>query len=128
MKPRAFVLLETMLAVGVFAIGVIGLGYCVNNCLNAESARIEDQRARLALENRMAEIELGAVTVTEAKSEALKGAFAGMTLKQSRTPLKLKNEKNEPIDGLFNVELEISWKSEGQEQRKVLTFYFYGAG
>ena len=125
MKTRAFILLETMLAVGVFSIGVIGLGYCVNNCLNAESARAQDQRARLALENRMAEIEAGAVVVRDAAPEELKGAFAGMTLKQTQTPLKLKNEKDEPLEGLSDVELEVSWKSEGQAQAKTLSFYLY---
>src|SRR5205823_8553433 len=65
----AFVLLEVMLGVLIFSIGVLALGQCVNNCIAAESARNDDQRARLALENRMAEIEAGEVETTKAQTD-----------------------------------------------------------
>lgn len=120
---RAFVLLEVMLGVAIFAIGVIALGRCVNNCLTAEHLRADDQRARLALENRMAEIELGEVDVDATKSEELEGAFAGLTLKQTRTPLDAKNEKDVVLTGLYNVELEVDWTSGNEPQSKTLSFY-----
>ena len=33
---RGFLLLESMLAVAIFAIGILALGRCVENCLKAE--------------------------------------------------------------------------------------------
>jgi Tfp pilus assembly protein PilV len=120
---RAFVLLEVMLGVAIFAIGVIALARCVDNCLTAEIARADDQRARLALENRMAEIEAGGVTVEDQKTEKLEGMFEGMTLTQSRTPLKEKNEKNEDLAGLYDVELEVDWTNGREPQSKTLSFY-----
>ncbi len=120
---RAFVLLEVMLGVAIFAMGVIALGRCVNNCLSAEIARAEDERARLALENRMAEIESGEVVIEDPKTEELEGRFAGLTLKQSRTQLKVKNEKNEDILGLYKIDLEVDWNNGNEPQVKQLTFY-----
>lgn len=123
-KGRAgFVLLEVMLGVAIFAIGVIALGRCFNNCLSAENARAEDQRARLALQNRMAEIESGSMLVDEPKTELLEGMFNGITLQQSRAPLQLKNENGQDLPGLYNVSLEASWTSGRQPQAKALSFY-----
>lgn len=123
---KAFILLEAMLAVFIFSIGVLGLAKCVQNCLLAEMAKDEDSRARRCLMNRMAEIEAEAVTLDDkSSSEKLKGEFDGMTLKQSRLELKRKNEKDQDITGLFEVTLELLWKSHGADQSRVLKFYVY---
>jgi len=65
---RGFVLLEIMLGVMVFALGVLALGRSLSNCVVAESARQETERARLALANRMAEVEADEIS-TEKKPE-----------------------------------------------------------
>ena len=87
-RSRAgFVLIEVMLGVAIFAIGVIALGRCVNNCIVAESVRQETERARLALENRMAEVEAGEVPFDKPVSDDLGDGFPGMTMIQSRAPV-----------------------------------------
>jgi hypothetical protein len=121
------VLLEAMLGVLIFTIGILALGASVNNCLNAGLAKDEDQNARLALMNRMSEIEAGSVFVDNPTEEKLKGMFEGITLKQSRAPLKLKNEKDLLLTGLFNITLEAQWVSGRQPQSKVVSFYVNSA-
>src|SRR6266568_1521362 len=106
---HSFVLLEIMLGVLIFSVGVLALGEAVSNCLNAEAARFDDDRARLALENRMAEIESGALQVKTSATDKLTGLFDGITLKQTRTQLQEKDENNKPISGLYNVTLEATW-------------------
>jgi hypothetical protein len=120
---RGFILLEVLLGVMIFAIGVLALGKCVNNCLSSEIAGRRDQIARLVLANRMAQIEGGEVKVDKEKSEELTGMFAGMKIRQKTTPLKFKNEKKQPVEGLSNVDLEVSWTEAGEPQSKVLSFY-----
>ncbi|MEI8342423.1 MAG: prepilin-type N-terminal cleavage/methylation domain-containing protein [Verrucomicrobiota bacterium] len=121
---RGFILLEVLIGVMIFSVGVLALGKCVNNCLAAQIVTAEDQRARLALENRMAQIEGGEVKVdTIEKKEKLKGMFNGMEISQKRTPLKLKNEKDKRLDNLFVIDLEVSWKSGTEPQSKSLSFY-----
>ena len=122
---RGFVLLEAMIAVAVFSIGVLALGRCVQNCIVAERAKVEDEHARRFLMNRMAEIEQGSVVLQDKATEELKGAFAGMVLKTTRVPLKKKNENKQELFGLFGVTLELAWKSNGQDQSKDLTFYVF---
>jgi hypothetical protein len=122
-SQASFVLLEAMLGVTIFVVGILALGKAVNNCLDAGAARAEDEWARRALANRMAEIESGAVFVDVPREEKLKGVFEGITLKQERKALDLKNEKDQPITGLFVVNLEAQWMSGRQPQSKALSFY-----
>ena len=55
----------------------------------------------------------------------LKGAYEGMKIKQTRVPLKRKNEKNQDIVGLYAVTLELMWEADGKELSRELTFYVY---
>ena len=120
-----FLLLEAILAVTIFAVGVLVLGRCVSTCLAAERIKEEDGRARRALENRWAEIESGAVQLSNESSEDLLTPFLGMRMKTTRVAIERKNEKEEKIVGLFSVTLEVSWQSDGDEQSKSLIFYVY---
>lgn len=122
---HGFMLFEVMIAVTIFALGVIGLGVCMNNCLRADQFKEEEARARRLLENRMAEILAGTIPATDKSVEEFKDAFAGMKLKTTRLPLKLKNEDGIDIVGLFAITLEAQWVSEGEEQARDLSFYVY---
>ena len=122
-NARGFMLLEIMLAVAIFAIGVIALGWSVNNCLTAETAKNDDQRATQALRNRETEIERGSVIASDSQTTELEGVFTGITVKQTRTPLKLKNENNLDLAGLYQIDLEATWESGGEPQKKTLSFY-----
>jgi Tfp pilus assembly protein PilV len=123
---RGFILFETMLAVTIFSLAVLALGKCVDNCMQAEILKEQDTRARRFLENRMAEIEAGAVPMDDKTTTTqLKDTFAGMTLKQSRAPLKRKNEKNQDIIGLYTVTLDLSWVTRGEKQGRTLAFYVF---
>jgi hypothetical protein len=122
-RGRGFVLLEVILGVTIFALGVIGLAKCVGNCVTAEAVRQETERARLALENRMAEVEAGEIATDKDLSDDLGDGFPGMTMKQSRHPIEAKNEKGIDITGLYEVDLEVDWTSDNEPQSKSLSFY-----
>ncbi len=113
------------MGVAVFALGVLTLGESVNNCLTSEIANAEDQRARLALQNRVAEIESGAARITDGTSEELKGMFSGITIKQKRVPLGAKNENDQDLAGLIRIDLEAVWQAGTQAQSKAIFFYVY---
>ena len=116
-----FLLLETMLGVAIFAIAMLALAKCVQQCIRAEEYRWQDERARLALSNRMAEIEAGAVFFEKNQDEKLSGFFDGITLRQTRQPAGLQNEQKKELRGLFRIQLEAIW----QDGSKPITFYVY---
>lgn len=124
-QREGFVLIEVMIAVAIFAMSVLALGQGVQACIAAQIAKEDDERARRILENRMAEIELGAVALQDSTTEELKEPWQGMTLKTKRVQLKKKNEKEQDIFGLYQVTLELTWKSDGQAQSKGLTFNIF---
>lgn len=122
---RGFVLLDALLGVTIFAVGVLFLGQAVNHCLDAQSARAADQRARLALENRLAEIEAGTVGLEDEVSAETEGMFEGITIKQTREALEEYNEDEQALVGLWLVTLTATWEAWGEPQEKQLTFYVY---
>ena len=129
-RQCGFVLLEAMIAVAIFAIGVLALGKSVSGCVAAQQFKLEDGLARRALENRMAEIEAGAVVImppgpggSSGQADELKAPFEGMKMKQSVVVVKKKNEDEQDITGILGVTLEVSWKSGGETHAKELTFY-----
>lgn len=123
-QPRAFVLLEAMIAVAIFSLAVVGLGKCVDNCIRAQRLIQDEARAIRALENRMAEIEAGAVPFDDkVHTDELEGAFKGLTMRQQRKVLDWKNEKDEEITGIFTASLEVSWNARGDRHSRVLEFY-----
>ena len=126
-RAGGFLLLETMLGVAVFALGVLALARCMGLCLDAQVAQRWDERARMALENRMAEIEAGAVVLESFKEERLGGMFRGIALRQSRTPLRLRDAAGRELPGLLKIQLEAVWReASGQQQSKGLMLYVPG--
>jgi hypothetical protein len=126
-RQSGFMLLEAMLAVTIFALGVITLGRCVNQCVGAERLKQEDGLARRLLENRWAEIESNVgVLPTEATEQFDETSpFHNIKLHVVSEPLELMNENDEKVEGIYNVTLTAIWVSDGEEQTKELSFYFY---
>lgn len=120
---RGFILLEALLAVAIFSLGVFALGHCVSNCLAAERLKFEDALAQRALSNRFAEIIGGATPVAKETTEELKQPFEGWKLKQTAVPLQRSIGDGEKLAGLMAVTLEVSWVSSGETQRRISTFY-----
>lgn len=121
-----FMLFEAMLAVVIFALGVLSLGRCVENCIRAEKFRREESLARRLLANRMTEIFAGAVPLTDKASEKWdKGPWEGMELSTIREPLQFKNEKEQELFGLYQVTLLLKWKSGTESIKRELSFMIY---
>ncbi len=124
-RRRGFLLLEAMLAVAIFALAMLALGRCVQNCLRSEGFRREEGLAQRALANYCVQVENGAIPLTDKATEELKGAYAGMTMNMTRTPLELRNEKDQELFGLFEVNLELSWKVGEEPISRSMNFILY---
>jgi type II secretory pathway component PulJ len=122
-RRGGFLLLEIMLAVMIFSLSVVALGRCMSDCLDAQQARIREEHARLALENRMGELQASPALPDESRRRTLEGMFTGMTMLERRRTLDFKNEDNLVMSGLHEITLTAEWKDSGGQQSKSITFY-----
>ncbi len=110
-RQRGFLLLEIILAVAIFTLGVLSLGQCLNNCLIAQQIRGQEERARAALENRMAEIQASPALPDEFRRKKLDGMYAGVTMIERRKAVEVKNENNVNLNDLHEITLTTEWTS-----------------
>ena len=124
-KSAGFLLLESMLAVASFGLGVIALSRCVQNCMSAERIRREEGLAQRLLANYLVQIETEALPISDQMTEKLKGAWAGMTMDIKREQMKLQNEKEQELFGLYKVTLDVSWTTGREVIHRDLSFIIY---
>jgi Tfp pilus assembly protein PilV len=121
-RSQGYALLEAMLAVAIFALGMLGLGRCISQGLAVESLEVEDTRINRLLQNRAAELEAGAVPPTESQ-EKIAGLSGGVVLSQTRQDVHKRDERGQELTNLSQVTLEAVWISHGERQSRSLTLY-----
>lgn len=124
-KAAGFLLMECLLAVLILGLGVAALSRCVENCMRAERIRREEVLAQRVLANYFTQIETGALPLADNMVEDLKGAWTGMTMRITREQLKLQNEKEQELFGLYKVTLDVGWQSGREVIHRDLSFVFY---
>src|SRR5689334_4479888 len=125
---RAFAIYEVLLGLAIFVLGVLALGRSVENCLNASSLSEEDNRVRLILANRMAEIQSSPVHPDASKEEKVDTGYGIIRLVQKSVPQELQEPDNTIITGITRVTLSAIWRRNGIDQNKQVVFYVYRAG
>ena len=118
---------EVLLGVAIFAVGVLALGRCVENCVNASALNAEEERVRLILSNRMAEIQATPGYPDAAKEMKVNTGYDVVKLIQKAVPAGLK-EDNLELSGINLVTLTAQWTRDGIAQSRQLQFYVYRAG
>src|ERR1700739_1859419 len=104
-NKSGFALYEVLLGVAIFAFGVLALGRAVENCLNASTLNAEENRVRLILANRMAEVQT-APGLPEAKREFnVNTGYGVVKLIQTATPAGLQDENRAQLARLHRVTL-----------------------
>lgn len=125
---RAFALYEVLLGVAVFAIGVLVLGRCVENCLRATTLSADDERMRQILSNRMAEIQATPGFPDKTKETKIDSGYGEVRLIQKSENAGLKDERDLEMGGIFLVSLKVEWTRSGQTQSKKVEFYVFRLG
>ena len=126
-KSSAFALYEVVIGVLIFSIGVLALGRCVQNCLYASAMNAEDERVRLILSNRMAEIQATPGFPDPSTETKIDTGYGPVKLVQKSVPAGL-TEDNLELSGISLVTLTVQWTSDGIPQSRQLQFYVYRVG
>ena len=127
-SARAFALLEVLLGLSIFVIGILALGRSVENCLTATTLSAEEDRIRLILANRMAEVQATPGFPDTKKEFKVETGYGQVRILQSAQPANLKDEKDLELGGINRVTLTAEWPRGGRTQSRKLEFYVYRAG
>ncbi len=127
-KFLGFALYEVLLGVTIFAVGVLALGRAVSNVMSASQMSEEDNRVRLVLANRMAELQSSPVHPDASKEDKIDTGYGVVRLIQKSVPEELLEGDNTIISGISRVTLTAEWSRDGTALSKQLVFYVYRAG
>jgi type II secretory pathway component PulJ len=116
-------LLEVLLAVAIFALGLLGLGRATGDMMKLNILRLEDERLRKALESYVEEIYMRPDLQLNSQTIELEGGFAGVNIAQVVEPLEMKTEEGAALNGLFKIILKASEPKTGSDYEKTLTIY-----
>ena len=122
---RGFALFEVLIGVTIFAVGVLALGYSVENCLNASVLTAQEDRVRQILANRMAEIQATPGLPDDSAKTEVETGYGMVELVQKAEPAGLKDEKEVELAGISRVILTAQWTRGGVPQTRTLEFYVY---
>ena len=127
-KVLGFALYEVLLGLTIFVVGILALGRAVENCLNASELSEEENRVRLLLSNRMAEVQATPQIPDASKEDKIDTGYGIVRLIQSSAPKELQNADDTVVGGITEVTLTAEWTRAGTRQNKQLVFYVYRAG
>ena len=120
-----FALYEVLMGVAIFAFGVLALGRAVENCLNASTLNAEENRIRLILSNRMAEVQTTPGLPDAAKEFTIDTGYGKVKLIQQRVDSGLQDDNGAQLSGLHRVILTAKWTRAGAAQSEQIEFYVY---
>lgn len=127
-RDSGFALYEVLLGLTIFVVGVFALGRAVENCLNASALSEEENRVRLLLANRMAEVQASPGEPDDKKETKVDTGYGVVRLVQNSAPEELLEADNTMVSGISRVTLRAEWTRDGNKQSKQLVFYVYRAG
>jgi Tfp pilus assembly protein PilV len=125
---RGFALYEVLLGVTIFVVGVLALGRAVGNCMNASMLSAQEDRVRMILSNRMAEIQAAPGQPDASEEAEVITGYGPVKLVQRSAPAGLKTEKDLEVSGISLVSLTAEWSRGGVTHSRTLEFYVYRAG
>jgi len=117
------------MGVAIFAFGVLALGRAVENCLNASTLNAEEERVRLILSNRMAEVQTRPGLPEENKEFSVDTGYGAVKVIQTSTRAGLTDEATgAEMAEIHRVTLTAKWIRSGIEQSQQIAFYVYRPG
>jgi type II secretion system protein J len=113
-KRGGFTLLEVLMALGVFAIAVVGMMVALNAVLeSAQDARLQ-QIVRQRLENHLAFLEAGPIKEVNRKVDL---DSPKMTITETVRREQVHNANRTVLEGFWRVEVVAEWEIGGVKQK-----------
>lgn len=116
-----YILLEVLLALGIFSIAVVALAVALNDTISAAVQLQKETKMVWNLESRLNQARLKRFIIGTQKLEP----EAGVSYEQEITQVDLKNEKNQTLNNLYNVKITAKWTEQNVEEVRTAQIYVY---
>jgi len=110
-RVDGFTLLETLLALGVFALAALGLMLALQSAIDAAATLQREGRIRSEIESRLARLSVGELHAFHAETNS-----QGVTFVEEVKPEKVLDEQRNILPGFWQVRVQASWTDRGQPQ------------
>ena len=117
-----YILLELIIALGMFAIGVLGLARALNTSVEVANILNRDQRVRIGLRSFLEEVRrkpLAEITVSVAD------AATGVTYTSSAEPVVLTTTRGGQLSDLYNLTVTASYAVGGETREESVSLYVH---
>lgn len=123
---QAFTLIETMVALAIFALVIVGCVKAIEAIGGVVSGLRMEGEGRRSLENHAAE--LRAMRIFPPRSPGASSTLAnGIGIRDEITQIEDADAKIKPEDNLFQVRMVASWKEAGRAESMTNTLYLKGS-
>ena len=121
-RRSAYILLEVMLATGIFALAGVALAIVLNEAISAGVRVQRETHVVWNLESRLNEARL---TRLVPGTETTKPDADGIAYEKEISRLDLKNDKNQSLIGLYNIKITARWNEGTRDMDLVSQTYVY---
>ncbi len=112
--PRGYILLELVIALSMFSIGVLGLARALNTSMEVANILNKDQRVRIGMRSFLEEVRRKPLNEI---STSTTDAVTGVTYTSSIERIALTTTRGDTLSDLYNLKV-IATYSVGNEQRE----------
>jgi type II secretory pathway component PulJ len=119
---RGFVLMEVILAAGIFALAGIALAVALNDLSKVYHQSRKVEAIRVELESRLAEARIMRLYEISEKSDA---DASGVIYEKEVKQLQLSNEDKIVLTGLYEISITARWKEDSAAQEEKAEIYVF---
>ena len=117
-----YILLELIIALGMFAIGVLGLARALNTSVEVANILNRDQRVRIGLRSFLEEVRRKPLAEM---SVSVADAATGVTYTSSTEPVVLTTTRGGQLSDLYNLTVTASYAVGGEAREESVSLYVH---
>jgi Tfp pilus assembly protein PilV len=119
---HGYILLELIIALSIFSIGVLGLARTLNSSMEVANILNKDQRVRIGMRSFLEEIRRKPLNETRA---SITDAASGVTYSSTAEPVSLTMTNGNTMRDLYNLKIVATYSAGNEQREESVDVYVY---
>lgn len=120
--PHGYILLELIIALSIFSIGVLGLARTLNSSMEVANILNKDQRVRIGMRSFLEEIRRKPLNEMRA---SITDAASGVTYSSTAEPVSLTMTNGNTMRDLYNLKIMATYSAGNEQREESVDVYVY---